>query len=348
MVTDLVPVQVDPNSADAGFWRRYHAFRRARHAETRPEDPLDPDEVAERRMKMTRKFDIDLYYEIARDGQMVSWFTGHTVKPGSPGYGKNRDFFDAEWAVIAGHRRQGIGSRWLPLLLDLVDRHGCRVVSLWSEEESGHAFLRWIGAEKRLNAAENRLKLAEVDWSMVRRWVEEGAARSPQTRLEIYDGPIPESMIEEFAPQLASLLNMIPFEELDHGEIVITPPQMREWYARMAATDTTQHTVLTREPDGVISGITDVSWTKHRPAFVEQMFTGVRPDARGRGIGKWIKATMLEKIRRDYPDVAWISTGNAESNAPMLSINRRLGFKQHRAGAEYQISRDRLAEKVAT
>src|SRR5579872_4170394 len=75
MVTDLVPVQVDPNSADAGFWRRYHAFRRARHAETRPEDPLDADELAERRMKMTRKFDIDLYCEIARDGQMVSWFT---------------------------------------------------------------------------------------------------------------------------------------------------------------------------------------------------------------------------------------------------------------------------------
>jgi GNAT superfamily N-acetyltransferase len=153
-------------------------------------------------------------------------------------------------------------------------------------------------------------------------------------------------MIETYARQLSSLVNTIPFEQLDHGAIVITPPQMREWYARMEALQATQHTVLTREPDGVISGITDVSWSQHKPTFIEQMFTGVRPDARGRGIGKWIKAAMLEKLRRDYPRAEWLVTGNAESNGPMLSINRRLGFRQFRAGSEYQISRDRLAEAV--
>jgi GNAT superfamily N-acetyltransferase len=104
--------------------------------------------------------------------------------------------------------------------------------------------------------------------------------------------------------------------------------------------------VLTREPDGVISGITDVTYTRHLPTLVEQMFTGVRPDARGRGLGKWIKAAMLEKLRAEYPQAQWMSTGNAESNGPMLSINHRLGFKQYRAGAEYQVSRERLAEVV--
>ncbi len=108
------------------------------------------------------------------------------------------------------------------------------------------------------------------------------------------------------------------------------------------------HTVLTREPDGSISGMTDVSYTPHQPTFIHQMFTGVRPDARGRGLGKWLKAAMLEKIHADYPKVEWWITGNAESNAPMLSINHRLGFKQYRAGAQYQISRDKLAEIVAS
>jgi hypothetical protein len=64
-------------------------------------------------------------------------------------------------------------------------------------------------------------------------------------------------------------------------------------------------------------------------------------------MGKWIKATMLEKLRREHPDAVWITTGNAESNAAMLSINHRLGFRQYRAGAQYQISRDRLAEIVS-
>jgi GNAT superfamily N-acetyltransferase len=347
MLDELVPVEVDPNSADSDFWRRYHAFRRARHAETRPDDPILPDEMAERRMKLVRQFDVDVRYEMSRNGEMICWFTGHTVRPGSPGYEKNRDFFDAELEVARPHRRRGIGTRWLPLTLELLDRHECRMLNAWTEEESGHAFLRRLAGEPRFHATENRLKLANVDWAMVHRWVQEGEARSPGTKLEIYDGPIPDGMLDEYARQLESLLNTIPFDDLDHGEIVVTPDHMREWYARMATMDVDQHTVLTREPDGAISGITDVSFTPHLPAQVEQMFTGVRPEARGRGLGKWIKAAMLEKIHAEHPQAEWISTGNAESNGPMLSINHRLGFERYRAGAEYQISRDRLAEVVA-
>jgi len=297
-------------------------------------------------MRAPREFDSEVYLEISRDGEMLSCFMGRTAKPGAPGYEKNRDFFEGDFEVLPQYRRQGIGSMWLPVALSLLDRHGCRMLDLWTEEEDGHRFLRRIAGEPKFHAAENRLRLADVDWSMVRRWVEEGERRSPETRLEVYDGPMPDSMLDEYAPQLSGLLNTIPFEELDHGEIVITPATMREWFARMAATGSTMHTILTREPDGSMSGMTDVSYTRHQPTLIHQMFTGVRPDARGRGLGKWLKAAMLEKIHADYPNVEWWITGNAESNAPMLSINRRLGFKQYRAGAQYQVSRDRLAEIV--
>ena len=100
--------------------------------------------------------------------------------------------------------------------------------------------------------------------------------------------------------------------------------------------------MVTREPDGTISGITDITWAPYRSAFIEQRFTGVRPEARGRGLGKWIKAAMLLHIRDLYPGTRWIATGNARSNAPMLKINRALGFKPYRIGNEYQIIRDRL------
>src|SRR5438105_5925119 len=57
MVQNVVPVEVNPNSADADFWRRYHAFRRERHAETRPDDPARPDELGEQHMKHERPID---------------------------------------------------------------------------------------------------------------------------------------------------------------------------------------------------------------------------------------------------------------------------------------------------
>ena len=138
----------------------------------------------------------------------------------------------------------------------------------------------------------------------------------------------------------------MPFENLDFGEIVLTPDHMREYYARLEIGHDRLHTILTREPDGVISAITDMSWTPHRPTIIEQRFTGVRPDARGRGLGKWIKAAMLKHVHELYPQARWVTTENAGSNAPMLAINKRLGFREFRAGTEYQISRDAVAERI--
>ena len=347
MVKDLVPAAVDANSASADFWRRYHAFRRARHLETRPDDPLRPDDVVEAAMRAERRFEIQYRYEIARDGELLSWFGCSTIKPGAPGYESNRHLMSAGVEVRADHRRRGIGRSWLPLVVELMDRHGCTVLGMDAEEESGHAFLKWLGAEARLWGAESRLQLAEVDWAMVDSWIAEGEARSPQTRLEIYEDPLPEAMWEEYSAQLSSLLNTIPFEQLDHGEIVITPAQMREWYERMASVGEESHTVIAREADGLISAMTDVTWAAHTPEVVHQQFTGVRPEARGRGIGKWIKAAMLRKVHELHPEARWITTDNATSNDPMLKINHALGFRRHRVGAAYQISREDLARKIS-
>jgi len=51
---------------------------------------------------------------------------------------------------------------------------------------------------------------------------------------------------------------------------------------------------------------------------------------------------MLIRLRDLHPEIQWVTTDNAGSNAPMLAINKRLGFKPFRAETEYQISREAL------
>jgi mycothiol synthase len=307
---------------------------------------MRPDELEELNLRRERLFDVVYRYEISRGGTMLSWFGGGAAKPGAPGYDSNRHLFGASWSVRTDHRRRGIGSAWLPVVLELMDRHGCTVLTVESEEESGHAFLRWLGAEARYAAIENRLKLSDVDWHLVRRWIEEGPRRSPDTRLEVYDGGIPEAMWDDYAPQFSRLLNSIPLDQLDHGEFVITPAHMRDWYERMALSRERGHAMILRESDGTISGLTETSWAPYRPTLIHQMLTGVIPAAQGRGLGKWVKAAMLMHLRDLYPDARWIATDNAASNARMQAINAKLGFKRYQETVEYQISRDRLAAKV--
>src|SRR5579864_4561048 len=284
MISELVPTPVDPSTASHDFWKRHHELRRVRHQESRPEDPLRPDDVEETVVKRKDPFQIEHRYEISRGDTMLSSFRGDAVRPGTPEYETNKHLYWADIYVRPDQRRRGIGSAWLPLIVDLMEQLGSTVVGMGTEEESGHAFLKWIGAEAKFTGAENRLKLDGVDWAMVRRWAEEGPRRSPRTRLETYDGPIPDRMMEDFAPQLSAMLNTMPFEDLDHGVIVVTPDHMREYQDRIAMVGEKIHTILTREPDGVISGMTDTRWAPYSETIIHQGFTGVRLEARGRGI----------------------------------------------------------------
>ncbi|OLS32797.1 MAG: hypothetical protein HeimAB125_05340 [Candidatus Heimdallarchaeota archaeon AB_125] len=53
---------------------------------------------------------------------------------------------------------------------------------------------------------------------------------------------------------------------------------------------------------------------------------------------------MLLKVRELYPDVKTVRTENVTTNAPMLSINNRLGFKFYRESIEAQISLDKIRQ----
>jgi GNAT superfamily N-acetyltransferase len=348
MSNELKPEAVDFMTASPDFWKRYHEFRRVRQKDERPDDPVRPDDVEERRLKQANPFEFDYRYEASRDGVTASMFRGTTVKPGNPEYESNKHLFWTDFYVRQNERRRGTGAAWLPVILELMDRHGCTVVGMSAEDEPGYAFLKWAGAEPKFSGAENRLRIADVDWALLERWVKEGQARSPRTKLEIYDGLLPDSMLDEFAPQLSTMLNTIPWEGLDHGDIIVTPAHMRYHNERLQAGQETPHTVLTREPDGTMSSVTDVTWAPYRSTIIYQEFTGVLPSERGRGLGKWVKAAMLLHLRDLYPEMEWVATGNASSNAPMLAINKRMGFKQYRAGKEYQMTRDQVAARIRT
>jgi RimJ/RimL family protein N-acetyltransferase len=181
---------------------------------------------------------------------------------------------------------------------------------------------------------------------MVARWAADGQAASPASRLALFSGRVPDELLPEFCLALSELLNTMPFEELDHGKIVVTPEQTRDWYQRLEVSGSVVHTALVRDPDGSIVGITDVRQNPYEPGLVRQGFTGVHPRARGRGLGKWLKAAMLQHVHGAHPDAVAVTTENAGSNAPMLAINTALGFRLRRVTTFYQVSRETLGRAV--
>ena len=83
-----------------------------------------------------------------------------------------------------------------------------------------------------------------------------------------------------------------------------------------------------------------------KPAYLNQGITAVWPEYRGRGIGRYLKAAMLQKMLAERPEVRFIRTDNAETNAPMRKINTELGFAPYRADYLWQAETARLKEFV--
>jgi hypothetical protein len=55
-----------------------------------------------------------------------------------------------------------------------------------------------------------------------------------------------------------------------------------------------------------------------------------------------VKGRHAQKVLRERPQVTFIRTGNADSNAPMLAINHDLGFKPYFSWADWQIETEQL------
>ncbi len=337
-LTEFVPEQ-----AAAEDWRRYHAFRRRQGREWRPADPIAPDDIAETRLRHGDSSRFELRWQATEGHEIVSMLEAEAIRPGSPEYETNRHLLYAFAYVLGAHRRRGLGRAWVPIVLELMDRLGATIVTSSAEDEAGHALLRELGGEPRMVERHSRLEMAGVDWDMVAAWVREGEERSPGARLEIHPDRVPDAVLAEYAEAITELMNTMPFEGLDHGDIVVTPEQSREWYARLARTASVVHTCVVRDADGAIVAATDVVKRGYEPGLVHQNFTGVHPRVRGRRIGRWVKAAMLRHVLAAHPDTVAIVTENAGSNRWMLAINEELGFRRERIVTYYQVERDRLA-----
>lgn len=82
------------------------------------------------------------------------------------------------------------------------------------------------------------------------------------------------------------------------------------------------------EATGAGAGFTGIFFDPRVPAVVHQGGTAVDPGHQGRDIGKLLKGAMAARVLDEMPGALFIRTDNAGTNAPMLAINDRMGFRE--------------------
>ena len=259
--------------------------------------------------------------------------------------GDNEHMADFSIEILPEHRRKGIAREALRLLLPFATKRQRRLLLACSSDRipNGGLFLERLGARKGLETHINQLKISELDRSLIQHWLENSEPRKNEFELGLWDGGYPDSYIDAIATLFQDVAKDAPRDTLDMEDMNFTPEIMRQMELGMFARGDLRRTMyLTDRANAKLAGLTEIIWNPNRKMIVNQGFTGVYPEYRNKGLGRWLKAEKMNKVLNEHPEVEFVRTTNANSNAPMLKINVEMGFKPFIANTIWQVETERV------
>ncbi|MDH6593627.1 GNAT superfamily N-acetyltransferase [Variovorax sp. TBS-050B] len=343
-MTDIQRFDVD--TAGPAEWARFHRYRRLRDEELHPGEPQSTDadfeHAARRRMPF---FEAERFVALEgaeQVGNLMIW----RRRPDAPNSEPFAPHADAWLGVLEAHRRRGIGSRLLQPLLAFMRTHGKTVATMNTFHPDGHAFLAAAGAVLKHRAVESRMQIDRLDAGQLARWKAEGNAGGA-LQFEIHAGRTPMERLAQLMTPFSDMFNDMPLGELELPPARYELDGYADWYRELDRSGGEHHLVLLVDADGMLAAMCEAYWDARTPERLYQRLTGVARAWRGRSLAKAVKAAMLENVRARHPGLRTVITYNAEVNAPILAINRRLGFEVHRRQGFYQLGVEALAAYMA-
>ena len=214
------------------------------------------------------------------------------------------------------HRRQGVGSALATQALQHVDAHGLTTVHGSAvDDPAPAAFLAGLGFVERSAASTSAVDPRTIEPLPV----PEGVTLVPFGEL---DDPAPMWLLD------LECSHDIPGDE-DFDGITLEQWARRFWHTVLADDEAS----LAAYVDGDLAGLTMLR--VDRPTRrAQNNLTGVRATYRGRGLARLLKTHSL--ARAAAMGVTSAITDNDERNAPMLAVNRALGYRHLTRRVEWE------------
>jgi len=339
-------VEFAPKDASESLWSAYFSLSETIFQEFNPKRRLPNRNVVRRLFSSTNPL-----YTVKRG--LVSDETESAIAYASisydtelsPDYETSSHICHIQIEVAPSYRRKKIATYLLKQLIENARAMEKDTVRGDADSSTGLQFCRYLKGELIHKEVQHRIYLEDVDWQLVDQWCEKGKTRYPRTTIESFQ-ECPEKDIAEFCRIYTEIINQRPVGEIQE-ELITTPESRRVEECNYKRRGTEWHTMISREPDGHISGMTDIMYNPQEPHRVHQYFTGVLGKYRRRGLAKRLKAEMLEYIKEAFTDAEYITTTTAIENKPMRAINRQLGFMPKKTYSMFRWDLQDLDRRVA-
>ncbi len=322
------------------------AFEQAMWAESEPDEPAMAEEPA-----------LWLATRQSANARRVTWAVRASPSHELVGVAAlslpsldNQHLGYVELRVAAPHRRHRIGSALLAAIAARAQAEHRRMLSAFSSDliAAGDEFARSVGAVAKQVIRRSDLDLRAVDHDLIARWLDAPSAGHERYELWPIVGAYPTDQYAAIA-EIEAVMNTMPHDDLDIEDAVIDADWVAQREELQAQSPGERWTIFARErATGRLVGYTQVFFYPDWPGHVDQGNTGVNPSDRGHGLGRWLKAAMIDRVFREKPESFRIRTNNAFSNAPMLAINNELGFVVTAEQTAWEADVDEVLRRVAS
>lgn len=317
--------RIDTTVAPESTLEALHEFYVKRDSWDLPDDPPLP---YAQRLVDWRSFG----REVRRIPRWLLWDGDAVVASSGVVLEEAEDNRDNVWGllnVLPEYRGSGVSLQVLGPMLDAAEADGrIRIAGGIKHGDASAGFAEKAGLAPVQVERESRLVLAEVDRQMIREWIDRAPERASDYELLMWVGPVPDEHLDGFI-ELSHVMNTAPLDDMVEEDFVMTPDRWRGEEEGWSGRKMVNYTCVARHvSSGEFGGYSNVLVQDHHPEQAHQGDTGVEPAHRNKGLGRWMKAAVIERLMQDRPEIRWINTENAGSNKPMLDINVALGFKQ--------------------
>ncbi len=237
--------------------------------------------------------------------------------------------FSTHVMVDPDHQRRGYGRSLAEMVEDSASEHGARRL-LGQGDEGEPRTLRFIenaGFREIDRWRRSTLDLTRFD---PRVWAPT-LERIAGTGIHIVSVAAIRETRSDWKQDLHRLYVDVETDAPSHLEILEVP--FSDFEARSLGRQLLADGFLIAMDGDDMIGLTEPQPVDDDTTAISQDLTGVRSDYRGRRIAMALKAASATWAKEH--GYTSIRTFNAQSNAPMLAINDRLGFKRDQAQIEY-------------
>jgi GNAT superfamily N-acetyltransferase len=237
--------------------------------------------------------------------------------------------------VHPAERRKCVGSRLLDTAVATARNDARRCVIAKAEAGSpGDNFLAAHGFRKVLTLEFSRLPLANVSTTALAAIIERP---HPGYRLVSWQGTVPDDLAQTFAASRRAMDDM-PMDDTDYGTVTWDVDRVRAAAKAVEQRGDRLHTVVAVDAStGSVAGFTELVIPGNGTGDGQHYGTGVLPEHRGHGLGRWMKAESIRQAHERYPDLGGLLADTASSNTHMRQINDSLEYTPRHMTHQYQL-----------